>query len=673
MVMMKSSSFWLDIRLFVAVAAVLLISIVFYNQYIAALGIILLSIVYFEGRNRYIKRQKALTEYLGSLTKQVDQASCYALQHLPVAMAMIDSSGTLLWRNKLMVSWGNGQADVGQPIQGMWPSLIVDHMIGKSGMEILHHGNRHYQIIYCSLEQNDSENKQILLYATDITASETVQPECHESMPVLAYIQIDNYGDVLQGLTDNQRTAIVAEVNRRLVEWVSAHESFLKKHTDDMYLALFSRQALTKLLVDKFDILDHIRDIHGGNKIPVTLSIGVAADEVSPALLGQRAQAGLDLALSRGGDQVAVNLQGEFRFYGGKAKSVEKSTRVRARIVAQAIRESIESAKIVVIMGHAGEDFDSLGAALGVAKMARYLNKQTHIVVSQPGMAMEKLLEILPEYTEYAGMFLSPKEALDLPADETLLFVLDTHRPELTAAPELLSRFERIIIIDHHRRAKTFIENNLLVYLEPSASSTSELVAELLMYYDDAMDLNRLEASALYSGIVVDTKNFAVQTGVRTFEAASYLRRIGADPTMVRKLFRVDFDLVKARGEIIQNAEMLPGGALVSICPENVKNAQIVAAQSADMLLNIEGVEVSFVLFPMEGGVGISARSQGNVNVQLIMEELGGGGHQTVAGAQLKDITMEEAKQQVIRLVAKYIEESDQNEINSAARSERSW
>ncbi|MBP1764923.1 MAG: phosphoesterase RecJ domain protein [Firmicutes bacterium] len=670
---MKNSSFWLDIRFFVAIAAMMLIVIVFYNQVMAALGIILLSIVYFDGRKRYLKRQEALTEYLESLTKHVDQASCHALQQLPVAMAIVDNGGKLYWLNKLMVSWGNGQLAVGQPIQMLWPNLGVEQMIGKAGMEILHHGDRHYQVIYRPLEQNNLEDKRVILYVTDITPSETVQPECHAAMPVLAYIQIDNYGDVLQGLTENQRTAITADVNRHLIEWVSQHESFLKKYTDDMYLAIFSRQALTQLLAEKFDILDQIRNIHGGNKIPVTLSIGIAADEVSPALLGQRAQAGLDLALSRGGDQVAVNLQGEFQFYGGKAKSVEKSTRVKARVVAQAIRESIESAKLVVIMGHGGEDFDSLGAALGVAKMARYLNKRTHIVVSQPGLAMEKLLEILPEYTEYAGLFLSPAEAGELPVEETLLFVLDTHRPELTAAPELLSRFERIIIIDHHRRAKTFIENNLLVYLEPSASSTSELVAELLMYYDDALDLNRLEASALYAGIVVDTKNFAVQTGVRTFEAASYLRRIGADPTMVRQLFRVDFDIVKARGEIIQNAEMLPGGALVSICPEHVKNAQIVAAQSADMLLNIEGVEASFVLFPMVGGVGISARSQGNINVQLIMEELGGGGHQTVAGAQLKDIAMEEAKQMVIRLITKYTEESEQYEINSTARSERSW
>jgi c-di-AMP phosphodiesterase-like protein len=490
-------------------------------------------------------------------------------------------------------------------------------------------------------------------------------------MPVLSYIQIDNYDDVLQGLGVNPRTAILSEVNTLLAAWVTEMDGFLKNYAEDMFIAIFSRQALDKLMNDKFDILDQIRAIHGGNKIPVTLSMGVAADELSIAALGQRAQAGLDLALGRGGDQATVHVAGKMQFYGGKAKAVEKNTRVKARIVAQAIREIIGDAERVLVMGHNNEDFDSLGAALGVARMASYLGKPVHVVVSQPNQSVKKLEELLLEYDEYQNIFITPVQAADIVTEGTLLFVVDTHRPELTASPELLTQIDRVIVIDHHRRAEEFILNPLLIYLEPSASSASELVTELLTYFDDQMDLTRMDATALYAGIVVDTKNFAVQAGVRTFEAASYLRRSGADPSLVRHLFRMDFATMKARSEIIQSSEMLPGGAIIAICPKDTKNAQVVAAQAADMLLLIDGIRISFVLFSLEDGVGVSARSQGEINVQVIMEQLGGGGHQTVAGAQVKKATLAEVKRQVMELSAKYIEESEADESNSTARSEK--
>ena len=486
------------------------------------------------------------------------------------------------------------------------------------------------------------------------------------------YIQIDNYDDVLKGLTDAQRSAILAEVNRHLVDLVADCNGFIKQVSGDSYVAVISRNRLIKLMDTRFEILDTIRAIHGGNKIPVTLSIGGAADLSSIADLGQRARAGIDLALGRGGDQAAVYVDGKMQFYGGKAKAVEKNTRVKARIVAQAIREQVADSELVLVMGHGGEDFDSLGAALGVAKMVRHDGRRVHVVVSQPGVAVSKLEELLPDYEGYEHAFITPVQAEALVDMRTLLFVVDTHRPEMTAAPEILSRVERIVVIDHHRRSEVFIANPLLVYLEPSASSTSELVTELLQYYDDNIDLTRLEASALYAGIVVDTKNFAVQTGVRTFEAASYLRRAGADPTLVRHLFRTDFGTLRARAQILSNTEMLPGGVVLASCPPESKNAQIVAAQVADMLLTIEGVRVSFVLFPLEeGGVGVSARSQGDINVQVLMEQLGGGGHQTVAGVQLRNDDCEEARTKVVQIINNYIQESDSHEANFATRSKK--
>jgi len=668
--MPERPSVWFDTRIYLAVSAALLLVIVFYNKYIAVLGVILLYALYRYGRDRHLARQRELKTYIDSLSQSVGQASLYALQNLPLAIAIIEQNGQVHWRNGVLADWAGGELEAGDPIQKAWPQIEPDKLWGKTGLDTFRAGEWHYQLVYKPLTgAKDSDKELMILCITDITASETVRAQCQGAMPVLAYIQIDNYSDVLKGLNENQRAAIVAEVNRQLGDWTGVLEGFIKRYSEDTYIAVFDHRALESLLGDKFDILDQVRTIRGGNRLPVTLSMGVAAAEESIAALGQRAQAGLDLALGRGGDQAVVHIAGKVQFYGGKAKAVEKNTRVKARVVAQAIRDAIAHADAVLVMGHANEDFDSLGAALGVCRMARSLGKPAHIVVSQPGIAVDKLGEFLLEYEEYRDIFINPTQAESAVGPDTLLFVVDTHRPAMTAAPGLLEKVEKMIIIDHHRRSEDFIANPLLVYMEPSASSASELITELLTYFDEKLELTRLEASALYAGIVVDTKSFATQTGVRTFEAASYLRRAGADPRLVRQLFRVDLETLKNRAEIINNTQMLPGGIVIATYTQRIKNSQIAASQAADMLLNIEGVKVSFVLFPIEDGVAVSARSQGDINVQVIMEELGGGGHQSVAGAQVKHVGLDEVKQQVIALVSKYIKESEPRETNPAARS----
>ncbi|WP_371375620.1 DHH family phosphoesterase [Sporomusa aerivorans] len=665
--MPQGPSFWFDTRIYLAVTAAFLLIIGYYNPYAATVGAILLYALYLYGRERYTVRQKEVNNYLETVGRCVNNAAAQAFSHLPLAIVIVDKAGVIYWRNSLFAEWVNEPVDPGQSLVKVWPELSLEQMVDKDGQVKLDTGKNYYEIIHRTIEKN-----LMVLYITDVTGAESDRMASCRIQTVLAYIQIDNYDDALTGLTESQRTAILGEVNRMLAEWMTELDGHLKKYTEDTYIAVLNRCALDRLMTgDKFDILDRIRGIHVGNKIPVTLSIGAATGESSIAELGQRAQAGLDLALSRGGDQAAVNISGKVQFFGGKAKAVEKNTRVKARIVAQAIRELIEQADSIVIMGHTGEDFDSLGAALGVAKMVRHMGKQVHIVVSQPGVAVDKLSELLLDYEEYRELFISPMQAGLLVNAKTLVFIVDTHRPELAAAPDVLAKAERTVIIDHHRRAETIIANTLLVYLEPSASSTSELVTELLGYFDEKIELNRLEASALYAGIVVDTKNFAVQTGVRTFEAASYLRRAGADPTLVRHLFRIDFETIKNHAAIIENTEMPFDGVVIAICPSEVKNAQIAAAQTADTMLNVEGVRVSFVLFKTEDGIGVSARSHGDINVQVIMEQLGGGGHQSVAGAKVKNITIEQAKARIIEIVDSYIKESGSNEGNTAARSEK--
>ena len=668
--MPNGPSFWFDTRIYLAVAAALLVIIVFYNPYVAALGAILLGALYSYGRERHLQQQRALSSYLYSMTHNIEQGSSHALKNLPLVMIIVDRKGRLYWYNDVLTEWfQEEEVKVGHSILVLCPSLPLEKNWGKSGREVFTADDKYYQIIYKPVDYIADEMELMIYYISDITASEKIKVECQDAVPVIAYIQIDNYDDVLQGLNENQRTSVLAEVNKLLSEWTTENDAFLKKYADDMYLALLNRQQLNKCLHEKFDILDKVRAIHVGNKIPVTLSMGVGADEHSIAMLGEKAQAGLDLALGRGGDQVAVHVGGKLQFYGGKAKAVEKNTRVKARIVAQALREIIDDAELVLIMGHVNEDFDSLGAAIGMATMARHFGKNTRIIVSQPGVSFSKFKEILGDDEQYRDMFITPAQAVPLLIPSTLLFVVDVHNPEITAAPELLSKVDRIVVIDHHRRSEAFIVNPLLVYLEPSASSTCELVTELLMYFDDYLNFNRLEATALYAGIVLDTKQFSVQSGVRTFDAAAYLRRAGADSALVRQMFRQDLETVKARAEILNQAAMLPGGGVVADCPANIRNAKIVASQVADMLLNVEGVRVSFVLFSMEDGIGVSARSNGDINVHVIMEELGGGGHQTVAGAQVRKASMEEVKRQVIELSAKYTEESGQNESNSTTRS----
>ena len=679
----QGPGFWFDTRIHLAVVAALLIVIAVYNFYAAAVGAVLLYALYLYGRDRREAGEQAIRDYLDTAAQQVNAAVRGALAGLPLAIAVVDREGRVHWGNSGFSILTNIRP--GGHLAEAFPGFDPAAVWGKSGTMTTALNGRTYLLTYRTLPPPGGtapEAAMLALYAVDITAGENLRLRCEEALPVFAYIKIDNYDDVLKGLSESQRAAILSEVNARLTSWASDLEGFLKKYDDDTYFAIFNRRALKTLIEDRFEILDRVRAIRGGNRIPVTLSLGVAADQPSFAGLAQEAQAGLDLALGRGGDQAAVHAEGRFQFFGGKAKAIEKSTRVRARSVAQALRELIGNADSVLVMGHAGEDFDSLGAALGVAKMARHLGKPTAVVVSRIGPSALKLQEILPEdaeiraeiHGEARSLFVPAAQAAERVTGKTLLFVVDTHRPELTAAPELLGLTDRIVVIDHHRRSETFIANPLLVYLEPSASSASELVTELLMYFDDKLDLTRLEASVLYAGIVVDTKNFAVQTGVRTFDAAAYLRRSGADPALVRHLFRVDIDTAKARGEIIASTEILPGGVAVAVCPEQMKrlkNIQIVAAQAADNLLYLEGVRVAFVFFPFDDGVGISARSDGDVNVQVILEQLGGGGHQTVAGAQVKGMPLDKVREKVIQMVTEQIGEGEPHESNPSARSER--
>ena len=375
---------------------------------------------------------------------------------------------------------------------------------------------------------------------------------------------------------------------------------------------------------------------------------------------GEKAKAALEIALGRGGDQVCVYHGEEVKFFGGKTSGNEKNTRVRARVVSHALHEIMLDSDRVLVMGHDREDYDSIGASVGVAAMARALNKPVHIALSANPTAVRKLVEVLVDHEDFQGMIINEEEATQFVTDNTVVIVTDVHRSEMVAAPAALKKSARRVVIDHHRRGSDFIESPMLTYLEPSTSSTSELVSELIQYFPDHVEIKPIEASALYAGIVVDTKNFVVQTGARTFEAASFLRRSGADVSVVRHLFMDNFEGMRMRSAMLAAAEEISHMAFTE-APETAKNATVIAAQTGDKLITLEGIEASFVFYVLpDGGIGVSARSQGKVNVQVIMEAVGGGGHRTVAGAQIYNKTMTEARQWVTSVAVSYMTELEE-------------
>lgn len=642
---------------FFLITVLLILVIAVYNWIIALLAVILTGGAYVLTRKNHNERSREISQFFDAISRSVDQASTYAVQNLPIGIAIIDMQSNLCWANSVFRDWV-GDIDNDQKLDHIMPNLKVDKFWGKSGYFFEHISERYYRVVYKYLQTEAAEDDNyLILYFEDITDTERQKINSLAAVPVFCDIEIDNMEEVAKGMTAVQRATLVTNVNNALIGELSGHNCFIRGYGNEKYIACMSRETLEFYKENNFAFLEKNRAIHTVNQIPVTLSMGVAlfpSDVIAAGKadfneLADKARAGLDLALGRGGDQVVVyEDDGSPHFYGGKTRSVEKNTRVRARVVSQAIHELIDNSEMVLVMGHEREDYDSLGAAVGVAHMARLAEKPVHVVLSDQADAVQRLTSELMDDPDFKDLIISPETAEKICNNQTLLFITDTHRPDMTAAPALLTKTDHRVVIDHHRRSSDFIQKPLLTYTETSSSSTSELVTELLQYFQEDVDLAKIEATALYAGIVVDTKNFAVQTGVRTFDAASYLRRCGADPDIVRDLFSCDFDTVKDRAAILSGARIKDGIAVAS-CPKGQANAMIIAAQAADALVNIDKVEASFTFYYLDDGyIGVSARSRGDINVQLVMEAIGGGGHRTVAGAQVKGRTMEEAQDVVM-------------------------
>ena len=665
--MPRNLSAWIDLTVHLVVMLALISVLYFYNEYLAAGAAVLWLCLASFARERCADRSRRFDIYFKNVLRNLGAMLNYAVEGLPQAILVVNEEGRVQWANSRIKELVGTEVEQDTDMADVWPGLIVGPVWGTEGEYVFMHEDRYFQVFHEPIKSPVGQQPLMALYVQDVSGFEHLRNEYMRSRTVLCFIQIDNYDEVVQRQTEAERTALLLAVNQQLDNWTKAHDGFMRRVAEDRYIVLLEREGLDMAMGEKFEVLDKVRQLTNTNRLPVTLSMGIAvADSQTMGDLGSQAQAGLDLALGRGGDQVAVNIGGKTQFFGGRAKAVEKHTRVKARVVAHALREIMEGAEEIYVMGHHNEDFDCFGAAMGIAKMARQLGKNVHIVLSDMNDGIDKFADLLHGKEEYENLFVRAEDLSGTVSINPLVIVVDTHIPHLVACPELLDATNQVVVIDHHRRSEHFIKSPLLVYIEPASSSTSELVTELLMYFEDNMMLSRLDATALYSGIVVDTKNFAVQTGVRTFDAAAYLRRSGADPVMVRHLFRTDYETTVALAEVKARSKLYPGGFIVSSNPKLCQNGSVIAAQAADSFLRVEGVRMSIVAFQLdENTVGLSARSTGELNVQVIMEFFGGGGHQNVAGAQVKGEKLEEILERVVDVSQDYIKEYDSNESNT--------
>ena len=668
--MPRNLNAWLDICFILFAALILTGILAFYNLFVGTVaGVVWLCLLFF-ARERCLCRSEEFDHYCHTVISNVNSVANYALEQMPQVILMADQAGRVQWFNKELEKHIDTEPAYNMAVSDFWPELDLETIWGRTGTLVFVHENIHYHTIHRPVATKESACGLMALYIQDASALEILKRIHADSRTTLMYVQIDNYNDVLQGLNDTEQNTLIFETNKAITDWVNHLEGFLRKVSDDLYIVVMEQRNLDTALEEKFDILDKVRNLQNPVRhLSVTLSIGVAvAESQTINQLGSKAYSMLEMALGRGGDQVAVLQRGKTNFYGGKTKAVEKYTRVKARIISNSIHEIIQESDEVFIMGHQNEDFDALGAALGVSRMARQLKKPVHIILSDFNTGISKFTEGLKAKEGYSELFLPASRLLNITAERPVLFVVDTHIPHLTASPDLLDRIKDIVVIDHHRRSSNFIKNARLTYSEPATSSTSELVTELLYYFSEDMNLPRLEATALYAGILVDTKNFAVQTGVRTFDAAAYLRRCGADPIVVRQMFRSDFETEQAKAKAKARAQMLPNGLIITKCADELPNIQVIAAQVADSLLRIEGANASMVVFQLSPDtVGVSARSTGAINVQLIMEQFGGGGHQNVAGAQITGTALEDVYNDVINATQLFIEENEKDESNTSA------
>lgn len=595
------------------------------------------------------------------------------LTEMALPYALADDDGRIVWMNQAFQDIIAREKGARKNLISLFPEVTKTDLAVDNETAQVHTSFGEYKfrldlqpIFVSGTEEEDiealvSRQKLLAVYLFDETENLRYRQEITDERMVAGLIYLDNYDEALESVEEVRRSLLTALIDRKINKAIGSIEGVVKKLEKDKYFFTIKQKYMEQLEEERFSILEEVKAVNIGNEMAVTLSIGIGMGGDSYSQNYDFARAAIDMALGRGGDQAVVKNGSRIQYYGGKSQQLEKATRVKARVKAHALRELVETKDRLLIMGHQMSDIDSFGAAIGIYRIAVALNKKAHIVINQVTSSVQPMMDRFldnPEYPE--DLFLKGPQAAELVDNNTMLVVVDVNRPSITDAPELLKMVKTIVVLDHHRQSSEVITNAVLSYVEPYASSTCEMVAEVLQYIADGIRIKPAEADTMYAGIVIDTNNFTNQTGVRTFEAAAYLRRSGADVTRVRKLFRDDMADYKAKAYTITSAEVYRDSFSIGVCPaEGLHSPTIVGAQAANELLEIKGIKASVVLTEYQNTIYVSARSIDEVNVQVMMEQLGGGGHRTIAGAQLKDGTIEDAKRRVKEVIDQMLQKGD--------------
>ena len=600
---------------------------------------------------------KKINEYAIDLAYKIRKGEQDAYLKMPIGMILYDTNENITWINPYLQKKLQRQNVIGIPLKELNERLyyqVKKQIQNQKENDIFTHIDKKYQVIVHSDIR--------MIYLTDITEYASIEEKYHEEQIVFGQIFLDNFSEVSQSLNDRRKSNLNNFVTNQLSSWAIHHNIFMKRVDDDRFIAFLNRKSLETLEKEKFDIMDKIRETTAKQNYPLTVSMGFSYSDkensdVTYPEIASYAQANLDLALGRGGDQVVVRSQNEdARFYGGKSNPMEKRTRVRARMVSQALKDLMEEASEIIVMGHQFPDMDAIGGCLGIRRIAKMNQKKAWIVTNENQFShdIHKLMDVIREQKDLREDIITPEEALEKLTPNTLVILVDVSRPVIAASPEVLEQANKIVVIDHHRRSQDFPKNPVLVYIEPYASSTGELITELFEYQNNyAESIQPIEATAMLGGIIVDTRNFTLRTGSRTFDAASYLKSVGADTILIQRLLKENVETYLLRSHLLNSLILLDNNIGIVQGEEDTPYPTVVAAQTADMMLSMENIDASFVVTKREDGrIGISGRSLGNKNVQRVMEKMGGGGHLSNAATQLSDTTIEEAVIQLKEVIS---------------------
>ena len=608
-------------------------------------------------------RKKEWNRYIETLSLDIDETTKKAIMNLPIPLCILEFDGNISWYNKKFYDMTQSPDLLGEKIDNIIKNINLRKVLNenKEMYTEVSYKDREYTVVYNVIknEQNKQVKYLMMLYWIDKTEYLALTQKYEEEKNIIMLIQVDGYDEVLKSANEEKRSLISVELERILFGLEMSLQAAVKRTSKDKYIVITNQKGLSKLQENKFTILDTIRDIDYGNTLPVTISIGVGRDGDSIYENIKLAAGALDLALGRGGDQAIVKTKDKFEFYGGKSKAVEKTTKVKSRLIGHALKEIVSQSKTIYIMGHKYPDLDAMGAAVGIFDICKSLKKETYIVLDTVNESIDEFVSRLNKCEYYKDLFISKEEAIKNCTRDTLVVVVDTHRPSYTECEELLGISKKVAVIDHHRKGVESIQDTVLSFHEIYVSSTCEMVTEVVQYLEDDVKINKLTAEGLLAGISLDTKFFAFKTGVRTFEAASYLKKAGADTTEVKKLFRANVDDFKTKADIIGNTRIIDDRICISYSKTQSENINVVIAQAADELLTVKKIEASFVLGEKDDTIFISARSLGKINVHVLMEKLGGGGHMDIAGAQMKGVSIKEAYIKVNEIIEQYLREED--------------